>query len=251
MKRSGEKISCLTAYDASFGAMLDKTGIDIILVGDSLGMVIQGQNTTIPVSIDDMVYHTVNVNRGRNRAYLIADMPFVTYSSPEIAVQTAARLLQQGGAQMVKLEGAKTEIIKFLVEQGIPVCGHLGLLPQSIHQYGSYAVQGKDAQAADSIYNQALSLQEAGARLLVLECIPAALAKKISQDLEIPTIGIGAGVDCDGQVLVLYDMLNIGIGKRPKFSRDFMTGNNSIESAVKAYHQAVKNGEFPAPEHSF
>lgn len=251
MMRRGEKISCLTAYDASFAAVMDKGGVDILLVGDSLGMVIQGHATTLPVTISEMVYHTEMVNRGRKRAYLIADLPFMTYSTPENAAQNAARLMQEGGAQMVKLEGARIEIIKFLVDQGIPVCGHLGLLPQSVNQYGGYSVQGKDAQSADLIHQQARLLQDAGASLLVLECIPAALAKKISQDLIIPTIGIGAGADCDGQVLVLYDMLNVGTGKRPKFSKDFMADSHSIEAAIIAYHRAVKNGEFPSAEHSF
>jgi 3-methyl-2-oxobutanoate hydroxymethyltransferase len=251
MKQQGEKISCLTAYDASFAAVMDKVGIDILLVGDSLGMVVQGQSTTLPVTIADMVYHTRCVSRVRQRAYVIADMPFMTYSSPEIAAQNAAQLMQEGGAQMVKLEGAKLDCIRFLVEQGIAVCGHLGLLPQSINQLGTYSVQGKQPEAAQKIRADAKRLQEMGASLLVLECVPAALAKQISEELIIPTIGIGAGVDCDGQVLVLYDMLNIGVSKRPKFSKDFMLGNDSIKAAIKAYHHAVKNAEFPGAEHSF
>ncbi len=251
MKRSGEKITCLTAYDASFAAVIDKAGIDIILVGDSLGMVVQGHSTTIPVTIEQMVYHAQCVSRARKRAYLIADMPFMTYSNPDIAAKNAAQLLQEGGAQMVKLEGAKVDCIRFLVEQGIPVCGHLGLLPQSIHQLGAYGVQGKLPEAAQKIRDDARLLQEAGAGMLVLECVPAALAKAISTELTIPVIGIGAGVDCDGQVLVLYDMLGIGVSKRPRFSKNFMAGNEGIEEAIKAYHQAVKNAEFPGLEHSF
>lgn len=251
MKRKGEKITCLTAYDASFSAVIDKVGIDILLVGDSLGMVVQGHSTTVPVSIEDMVYHTRCVSRTRKRAYLIADMPFMTYSSPEIAAHSAAQLLQVGGAQMVKLEGAKIDCVHFLVEQGIPVCGHLGLLPQSINQLGAYNVQGKQPDAAQKIRADARQLQQAGASLLILECVPAELAKEISSELTIPVIGIGAGVDCDGQVLVLYDMLNIGVNKRPRFSKNFMSGNEGIEEAVKAYHQAVKNAEFPSVEHSF
>ncbi|NOU23123.1 MAG: 3-methyl-2-oxobutanoate hydroxymethyltransferase [Methyloglobulus sp.] len=251
MKRKGEKITCLTAYDASFSAVIDKVGIDILLVGDSLGMVVQGHSTTVPVSIEDMVYHTRCVSRTRKRAYLIADMPFMTYSSPEIAAHSAAQLLQVGGAQMVKLEGAKIDCVRFLVEQGIPVCGHLGLLPQSINQLGAYNVQGKQPDAAQKIRADARQLQQAGASLLILECVPAELAKEISSELTIPVIGIGAGVDCDGQVLVLYDMLNIGVSKRPRFSKNFMSGNEGIEEAVKAYHQAVKNAEFPGVEHSF
>jgi 3-methyl-2-oxobutanoate hydroxymethyltransferase len=251
MKRKGEKITCLTAYDASFAAIMDQVGIDILLVGDSLGMVVQGHSTTLPVTIADMVYHTRFVSKSRQRAYVIADMPFMTYSSPELAANNAAQLLQAGGAQMVKLEGARLDCVSFLVQQGIPVCGHLGLLPQSINQLGSYSVQGKQPEAAQKIRDDARLLEQAGASLLVLECVPAALAKQITQELTIPTIGIGAGVDCDGQVLVLYDMLNIGISKRPKFSKNFMDGNYGIEAAINAYHLAVKNAEFPGVEHSF
>jgi len=251
MKRRGEKITCLTAYDASFSAVIDKAGIDMLLVGDSLGMVVQGHSTTLPVTIDNMVYHTQCVSRARKRAYIIADLPFMTYSSPEIAAKNAAQLLQTGGAQMVKLEGAKVDCIRFLVEQCIPVCGHLGLLPQSIHQLGKYSVQGKEPEAAQKIRDDAQQLQDAGVGLLILECVPAALAKEISAELTIPVIGIGAGVDCDGQVLVLYDMLNIGVSKRPRFSKNFMPGNEGIEEAIKAYHKAVKSAEFPGSEHSF
>ncbi|NOS73486.1 MAG: 3-methyl-2-oxobutanoate hydroxymethyltransferase [Methyloglobulus sp.] len=251
MKRRGEKISCLTAYDASFAAVLDKVGIDMLLVGDSLGMVVQGHSSTLPVTIEQMVYHTQCVSRARKRAYLIADLPFMTYSRPDIAAKNAAQLLQVGGAQMVKLEGAKVDCVRFLVEQGIPVCGHLGLLPQSIHQLGAYSVQGKQPEAAQKLRDDAQQLQRAGASLLVLECVPAALAKEISNGLTIPVIGIGAGVDCDGQVLVLYDMLDIGVGKRPRFSKNFMIGSKSVEDAIAAYHSAVKGTEFPASEHSF
>ncbi len=251
MKRKGEKITCLTAYDASFAAVIDRAGIDIMLVGDSLGMVIQGHNTTVPVTIEQMVYHTQSVSRARKRAYLIADMPFMTYGNPDLAANNAAQLLQAGGAQMVKLEGFRVDCVRFLVEQGIPVCGHLGLLPQSIHQLGTYSVQGKEPKAAQKLRDYAQKLQEAGVSLLVLECVPAALAKAISAELTIPVIGIGAGVDCDGQVLVLYDMLNIGISKRPRFSKNFMPGCDGVEEAIKAYYHAVKNTEFPGLEHSF
>jgi 3-methyl-2-oxobutanoate hydroxymethyltransferase len=250
MKSKGEKITCLTAYDASFAAVIDKVGIDILLVGDSLGMVVQGQSTTVPVTIEDMVYHTRCVSRARKRAYLIADLPFMTYSSLADAAKNAAKLLQND-AQMVKLEGAKLDCVRFLVGNNIPVCGHLGLLPQSIHQLGTYSVQGKEPEAAQKIRDDALQLQAAGATLLVLECVPSALAKQISSDLSIPVIGIGAGVDCDGQVLVLYDMLNIGISKRPRFSKNFMAGCEGVEEAIKAYQLAVKNAEFPGVEHSF
>ncbi len=251
MKQRGEKISCLTAYDAAFSALIDKVGVDMMLVGDSLGMVIQGHDTTLPVTIRDMVYHTSCVSKARKRAFVIADLPFMTYPTPVIAAKNAAKLMQAGGAQMVKLEGPKFDCVSFLVDQGIPVCGHLGLLPQSINQLGSYKVQGKEQAAAEQMLADALKLQQVGAGLLVLECVPASLAKDISAQLTIPVIGIGAGVDCDGQVLVLYDMLNIGTGKRPRFSRNFMSGVVNIEEAITAYHQAVKQSLFPTPEHSF
>lgn len=251
MKQRGEKISCLTAYDASFGALIDKVGVDMMLVGDSLGMVIQGHETTLPVTVTDMVYHTRCVSHAKRRAFIIADLPFMSYATPHIAARCAARLMQVGGAQMVKLEGARVDIVRFLVDQGVPVCGHLGLLPQSINQLGSYAVQGKEPADAAKILADAQQLQQAGAGLLVLECVPAALAKEISAQLSIPVIGIGAGIDCDGQVLVLYDMLNIGIVKRPRFSRNFMEEAATIEEAIHAYHQAVKQRQFPMPEHSF
>jgi 3-methyl-2-oxobutanoate hydroxymethyltransferase len=251
MKQRGEKISCLTAYDASFSALIDKAGVDMMLVGDSLGMVIQGHDTTLPVTIKDMVYHARCVSNARRRAFVIADLSFMSYTTPVVAAKNAARLMQIGGAQMVKLEGPRVEIISFLVDQGIPVCGHLGLLPQSINQFGSYKVQGKEPVDAARIIADAHQLQQAGAGLLVLECVPAALAKEISAQLSIPVIGIGAGVDCDGQVLVLYDMLNIGIKKRPRFSKNFMQDAAGIEAAILAYHQAVKQSQFPSAEHSF
>jgi len=251
MKQRGEKISCLTAYDASFSALIDHVGIDIMLVGDSLGMTIQGHDTTLPVTITDMVYHTRCVNSARKRAFIIADLPFMAYPTAVIAAENAAKLMQVGGAQMVKLEGAKTDIISFLVGQGIPVCGHLGLLPQHINQLGNYAVQGKKPIDAEKIMADAQQLEQAGAALLVLECVPAKLAKEISIQLSIPVIGIGAGIACDGQVLVLHDMLNIGTSKRPRFSKDFMQYAESIEAAIRAYHQAVKQSLFPTIDHSF
>lgn len=251
MKQRGEKIACLTAYDASFSALIDVAGCDVILVGDSLGMVIQGNSTTLPVKIEEMIYHTRCVTKTNKRALVIADLPFMTYATPELAAQNAARLIQNGGAQMVKLEGAKINVIEFLVAQGICVCGHLGLLPQFIHQLGGYKVQGKLEQAAEKLLSDALVVQNAGATLLILECVPADLAQKITQSLTIPVIGIGAGSACDGQVLVVYDMLGISTGKRPRFSKDFLTDTNSIESALKSYVQSVKNGEFPTDQHSF
>jgi 3-methyl-2-oxobutanoate hydroxymethyltransferase len=251
MKLRGEKISCLTAYDASFSTLIDNAGVDVMLVGDSLGMIVQGHKTTLPVSLDDMIYHTHCVSRVRQRAFVIADLPFMGYATPLMAAKNAAKLIQKGGAQMIKLEGAKTDTVSFLVEQGIPVCGHLGLLPQHINQLGGYKVQGIEPDSAEKIRQDALKLQQAGASLLVLECVPARLAQEITQQLSIPVIGIGAGVHCDGQILVVYDMLSISGGKRPRFSKDFMVGADSIESAIKAYHQAVKQAEFPSDEHSF
>lgn len=251
MKQRGEKITCLTAYDASFSALLDQVGIDVILVGDSLGMTVQGHASTLPVTLTDMVYHSRCVTQTKKRALVIADLPFMCYTNPQQAAENAAKLMQQGGVQMVKLEGAKVEIISFLVANGVPVCGHLGLLPQFINQLGSYAVQGREPAAAQQMIDDALKLQQAGASLLVLECVPASLAKTISSQLDIPVIGIGAGVDCDGQVLVLHDMLNISVGKKPKFSKNFMEGNGAIDAAIAAYHQAVKQQSFPTAEHSF
>lgn len=251
MKQRGEKIACLTAYDASFSALIDTAGIDVILVGDSLGMVIQGYSTTLPVKIDDMIYHTRCVTHACKRALVIADLPFMTYATSESAVQNAAALIQNGGAQLVKLEGAKIEIIQFLVTQGIAVCGHLGLLPQFIHQLGGYKVQGKLAETAAQLLVDALAIQNAGAAMLVLECVPADLARQITEQLTIPVIGIGAGGACDGQVLVTYDMLGISTGKRPRFSKNFLSDTNSIEAALKNYVHAVKQGDFPAAIHSF
>ena len=251
MKLRGEKIACLTAYDAGFSTLLDHAGIDVLLVGDSLGMVVQGHGTTLPVSMNDMIYHTACVSRVRRRAFVIADLPFMSYVTPVAAAENAALLIQQGGAQMVKLEGARLECVRFLADQGVSVCGHLGLLPQSINYLGGYKVQGKDPKEAGKIVQDAENLEQAGAQLLVLECVPAGLAEQITARLSIPVIGIGAGVNCDGQVLVLYDMLAISAGKRPRFSKNFMQGEKSIEAAVSAYQQAVKQGRFPSPEHCF
>ena len=251
MKQKGEKISCLTAYDASFSALIDNVGIDILLVGDSLGMVIQGASSTIPVTIEQMVYHCRCVSKARQRAFVMADLPFLSYSTPATALENSAKLMQEGGAQMVKLEGNHPEIIRFLVDFGVPVCGHLGLLPQSINQLGSYKVRGREQAEANKILADAQSLEQAGIGLLILECVPAALAKQISLSLKIPVIGIGAGVDCDGQVLVLYDMLGISLGKRPRFSKNFMQDANTIEEAIIRYQREIKNGLFPTLEHSY
>jgi 3-methyl-2-oxobutanoate hydroxymethyltransferase len=251
MKQRGEKITCLTAYDASFSALLDKAGIEVILVGDSLGMVIQGQNDTVSVEIADIIYHCRCVTKARQRAFVMADLPFLTYTSVEKAVENAAKLMQSGGAQMVKLEGTHPEIVQTLVNFGVPVCGHLGLLPQAIHQSGGYKVHGKQTDEAERIFSDAQRLEQAGISLLILECVPATLAKQISTALKIPVLGIGAGIDCDGQVLVLYDMLGISVGKRPRFSKNFMQGADSIEAAISRYRTAVKNAQFPQPQHSY
>ncbi|MBP1148431.1 MULTISPECIES: 3-methyl-2-oxobutanoate hydroxymethyltransferase [Methylocaldum] len=252
MKRRDEKIVALTAYDASFAKLMDDAGVDLVLVGDSLGMVVQGEPTTLPVTLDDMVYHTRCVARGIRRAVLAADMPFASYSGPAQAIDSAARLIR-GGAHMVKIEGGRkrVEIVRALVEQNIPVCGHLGLLPQSVHQVGGYLVQGKEEKAAQAILEDALILQEAGISVLVLECVPATLAGEITAALDIPTIGIGAGPGCGGQILVLYDMLGITPGKRPKFSRNFLQGAEDIPSAIRNYADDVRSGRFPALDHSF
>lgn len=247
MKKAGEKIVCLTAYDASFAAILEAAGVEIILVGDSLGNVVQGRSTTVPVTVDHMVYHTACVSRGCDRALLVADMPFLSFSTPATALDTARRLMGEGGAHMVKLEGgdAVLEAVRAMSRHGVPVMGHLGLLPQSIHQLGGYRMQGKKRAEAEALRRDAKALEDAGARVLVLECVPDDLARTVSEDLEIPTIGIGAGPGCDGQVLVLYDMLGITPGKKPRFVKDFMAGAGSVPDAVSAFVQAVKAGRFP------
>jgi 3-methyl-2-oxobutanoate hydroxymethyltransferase len=253
LKRTGEKIVCLTAYDASFAQLLDEAGIEVLLVGDTLGMVFQGRESTVPVSMDDMVYHSAAVARGRRHALLMADMPFMSYATPQQALVNAARLMQEGGAHMVKLEcgSLQAETVGQMTARGIPVCAHLGLRPQSVHRLGGYRVQGRDAAAGRAMLQDAVALQEAGADVLLLESVPAGLAAEITHKVEIPVIGIGAGPDCDGQVLVLYDMLGITPGKRPRFAKDFMAGQPHIRAAVASYIEAVKSGAFPAPEHTF
>jgi len=252
-KSAGEKLTCLTAYDASFAQLLDEAGVEIILVGDSLGMVVQGKETTLPVTVDEMIYHAAAVKSGAPDAFIVVDMPFMSYKSPDDALLNAGNLMKQSGVNMVKLEGGKNQLntVSKLSDFGIPVCAHLGLLPQSVHKTSGYRVQGKEEGDANVLFDEALSLQKAGADMLVLECVPASLAKRISESLDIPVIGIGAGVDCDGQVLVLYDILAISKGKRPKFSKDFLLGQGSILEALKSYVAAVKAREFPAMEHSF
>jgi 3-methyl-2-oxobutanoate hydroxymethyltransferase len=252
-KARGEKIVMLTAYDASFAALADAAGVDVLLVGDSLGMVVQGHASTLPVSVDDMVYHTRCVARGIGNALLVADLPFMSYRDVPTATASAARLMAEGGATMIKLEGAgwACDVIRALTERDVPVCAHLGLTPQSVRKLGGYRVQGRDERAAEQLRADAQAVAEAGADLLVLECVPASLAATITRELAIPTIGIGAGADCDGQVLVLYDALGITPGKRPKFSKDFLTGRESIPAALGAYVEAVRSGAFPAPEHAW
>ncbi|BCG63265.1 MAG: 3-methyl-2-oxobutanoate hydroxymethyltransferase [Methyloprofundus sp.] len=251
MKQARQKITSLTAYDASFAALMDQADIDVLLVGDSLGMVVQGHASTVPVSVQEMVYHAQAVSRGCQQAFVIADLPFMSSATPMQAAENAALLIKKGGAHMVKLEGARLEAIQFMVQQGIPVCAHLGLLPQSIYQLGKYAVQGKVAADAQRILQEAQEIEQAGAQMLIVECVPADLAQKISQQLSIPVIGIGAGVHCDGQVLVVYDMLGISLGKRPRFSKDYMQQADSIFAAIQAYIVEVRSGQFPLPEHSF
>jgi len=251
MKHDREKFAVLTAYDASFAALLEAAGVEVILVGDSLGMVVQGQGTTVPVTMEDMIYHTRIVARGIQTCLLMADMPFASYATVEQGVRNAARLMQEGGAQMVKLEGGGwlVETVRQLSRNGIPVCAHLGLLPQSVHKLGGYRVQGREEASARQIIDEALALQEAGADVALVECIPAELAARLTEALEIPLIGIGAGAGCDAQVLVSYDMLGITPGRRPRFSKNFLTGHDSLQAAVEAYVRAVKSGEFPGPEH--
>jgi len=249
----GVKIAMLTCYDSSFAALLEEAGVECLLVGDSLGNVLQGHDSTLPVTIEDMAYHTACVARGSHTAFVIADLPFGSYQeSREQAYRSAARLMA-AGAHMVKLEGGAefARSIGFVTRRGIPVCGHLGLTPQSVHQLGGYRVQGKTADAADQLLADAAALQEAGAGMVVLEAIPAELARRVTAELHIPTIGIGAGPDCSGQVLVLHDMLDIFPGRRAKFVRNFMSGASGIADAVARYVAAVKDGSFPAAEHSF
>jgi 3-methyl-2-oxobutanoate hydroxymethyltransferase len=252
-KQRAEKIVSITAYDASVAARADEAGVDFVLVGDSLGMVVQGHPSTLPVTMDAMVYHTACVARGLRRALLVADLPFMAFRDPAIALANAARLLGEGGAAMVKLEGADwvCEVINTLRRHEVPVCAHLGLTPQSVHRLGGYRVQGRDDATAMRLKADARAVQDAGADLLVLECVPATLAAEITSELAIPTIGIGAGAACDGQILVVHDLLGISSGKRPRFTKDFLAGTNSVAGAIAAYARAVRSGEFPAAEHSY
>ena len=256
LKKRDEKITVLTAYDASFTKHIEQAGVEVLLVGDSLGMVVQGHDSTIPVTVDDMVYHAKMVARVRERALLIADLPYHSYLNKEQALENSIRLIQEAGADMVKLEGGGKfiAITDYLIKNNIPVCGHLGLLPQSVEELGGYKVQGREQTAANKMIEDARALVDAGVEMIVLECIPQQLAKRLTKEVDVITIGIGAGIDCSAQVLVLYDLLGITPGKRPKFSKDFLTEmgeGKSVSSAIAAYVQAVKNLEFPAEAHSF
>jgi 3-methyl-2-oxobutanoate hydroxymethyltransferase len=253
MRNKGEKIAMLTCYDASFATLLEANGVDVLLVGDSLGMVIQGRESTLPVTIEQMAYHTSCVVSGAQQAFIMVDMPFGTSQvSPRETFAYAVQLMT-AGAQMVKIEGGAemVETVHFLTSRGIPVCGHIGLTPQSVHQLGGYRVQGKGDVAAHQLLEDALALQQAGAGMVLMEAIPAALAAEVTAKLSVPTIGIGAGAGCSGQVLVVYDMLNIYPGKKARFVKDFMAGADSIGQAVANYVAEVKSGYFPAAEHSF
>jgi len=254
MAEQGEKITALTAYDSSFAALLEQCGVEVLLVGDSMGNVLQGHDSTLPVTMDQMEYHTQCVARGTRRAFVMSDLPFGSYqASREQAMQSASRLMA-AGAHCVKLEGGMVmaDTVRFLVDRGVPVCAHLGLTPQSVHQLGGYKVQGKSEAQADRLKADALALQDAGAAMLVLEMVPSALAAEITQTCPaMPTIGIGAGVDCAGQILVLHDMIGIYPGKTARFVRNFMQGADSIEQAISNYVQAVKDKSFPAAEHSY
>lgn len=252
MRDAGEKIAMLTCYDASFATLLERAGVEVLLIGDSLGNVLQGHATTLPVSLDDIVYHTACVARGARRPLIVADLPFGTYATPEQAFASAVRLMR-GGAHMVKLEGGAwlADTVRFLVERAVPVCAHIGLTPQSVHALGGFKVQGRTLLAADALKADAEALQDAGAQLLVIEAVPATLAAELTDLLAIPTIGIGAGPECSGQVLVLHDLLGVFPGKRPRFVKDFVSGEVSIGAGIEAYVRAVKEGTFPDQEHVF
>ena len=253
LKAAGEPIACLTAYDASFAALVDQAGVEVVLVGDSLGMIIQGHDTTVPVTVDDIVYHTRMVARGLRRAFLMADMPFMSYSSEEQALENAVRLMQEGGAMMVKLEGGAGQIgiVEHLARHDIPVCAHIGLKPQSVHKIGGFKVQGRDAEKARQMVKDAIALEAAGADIILLECVPNELGKAVRDAVSVPVIGIGAGPDVDGQILVLYDMIGITQGRLPRFVENYMAVADSPFNACQRYVQAVKSRAYPAPEHCF
>ena len=253
MKAAGEPIACLTAYDASFALLVDRAGTDLVLVGDSLGMVIQGHDTTVPVTVQDIIYHSRIVRRGLGRAFLMADMPFMSYTTPSQALDNAVRLMQEGAAMMVKLEGgaSQVKIVEHLAGHDIPVCAHLGLRPQSVHKIGGFKVQGRGQAQAERMLEDAVALEHAGADVLLLECVPNELGQALRDAVTVPVIGIGAGPGVDGQILVLYDMLGITQGRVPRFVRNFMQGSSSPLDALQAYVRAVKDRSYPAPEHCF
>lgn len=253
MKEQQQKIAMLTCYEASLATLLENEGVDILLIGDSLGMTVQGYSSTLPVTLADMCYHTTCVARGSHNALILADLPFGSYQQSKEQAFSAASRLMASGAHMVKLEGGHymVETTQFLQQRGIPVCAHLGLTPQSVNAFGGYKIQGKNEVAAKQLLADAKAHEEAGAALVLMECVPSSLAKEVTEALTCPTIGIGAGIYCDGQVLVLHDMLGIYAGKSPKFSKNFMLGQSSIGQAIKAYVMAVKNNEFPTLEHSY
>jgi 3-methyl-2-oxobutanoate hydroxymethyltransferase len=253
MKASGEKIACLTCYDASFAVLVDEADTDVVLVGDSLGMVIQGHDTTVPVTMDDMVYHCRAVARGLQRPLLMADLPFASYPTRDVALANAVRLMQEGGAEMVKLESgpSQIDIVEFLASHDVAVCAHLGLKPQSVHKTGGFRVQGREADAAERMIASAKALESAGADLVLLECIPTELGRRITEALTVPVIGIGAGPHADGQILVLYDVLDVTTGRKPRFVLNCMEGAGSNLEAMRRYVRAVKDKSYPAPEHCF
>lgn len=253
MKAVGEPIACITAYDASFALLVDRAGADLVLVGDSLGMVIQGHDTTVPVTVQDIIYHARIVRRGLGRAFLMVDMPFMSYTTPPQALENAVRLMQEGAAMMVKLEGgaSQVKIVEHLASHDIPVCAHLGLRPQSVHKIGGFKVQGREQAQAEQMLEDAVALQQAGADILLLECVPNELGQAVRDAVTVPVIGIGAGPGVDGQILVLYDMLGITQGRLPRFVRNFMQAGGSPLEALQSYVAAVKDRSYPAPEHCF
>ncbi len=253
MKKGGEAIACLTAYDASFSMLVDAAGVDLVLVGDSLGMVIQGHDTTVPVTVANIIYHTKNVARGLRRAFLVADMPFMSYADPGQALENAVLLMQEGGAMMIKLEGGdgQLEIVEHLARHDIPVCAHIGLKPQSVHKIGGFRVQGREPEQARKMQESARRLQDSGADIILLECVPNEVGEAIRDGVDVPVIGIGAGPQVDGQILVLYDILDITPGKKPKFVRNFMSGTDAPLEGIRNYVKAVKDRSYPGPEHCF
>ncbi len=253
MKADKQPIACLTAYDASFAWLVDQAGTDLVLVGDSLGMVVQGHDTTVPVTVEDMIYHSHLVARGLSRAFLVADMPFMSYTSPQQALENSVRLMQEGSAMMVKLEGGSSQIrvVEYLATHDIPVCAHLGLKPQSVHKIGGFKVQGREAEQARQMAADAKALQDAGADIVLLECVPNEVGKEVTEGLDVPVIGIGAGPEVDGQILVLYDVLGITQGRMPRFVHNYMQDAGSIEGAIAAYVEAVKSGAYPAADNCF